>query len=157
MHLRGFTKRQYFAARRLTESPTEVPRDFPTESPKCARHYVFRIIVILGGRIVHIVKFINWGCLLTEGGGYMAQGYAWRPLFFEFRRLVLSSFCWSSSCIAVFLAKWAKAFAKFLHSCFCRVSVHRYSFESAMQENIAAVPFFVCLIFSVYVYSCDHS
>ena len=68
VHLRGFTKRQDFAARRLAESPTEVPRDFPRESPKSARHDVFLMFVTLGGRMVDVVKFINWGCLLTEGG-----------------------------------------------------------------------------------------
>ena len=71
MHLRGFTKRQYFIVWRLTESPTEVLADFPTESAKSARHYVILIFVTLGGRMVDIVKFINWGCLLTEGGGYL--------------------------------------------------------------------------------------
>ena len=57
-----------FLVRAPTESPAESPRSFPTESPKCARHYVFFIFVILSCRIVQIGKFINWVCLLTEGG-----------------------------------------------------------------------------------------
>ena len=45
------------------------------ESPRFVGYYVFLTFVNLGGGMVQSRKFINWGGVLTEGGGYHCRNF----------------------------------------------------------------------------------